>query len=249
MNQMHDRAIVAAQRVGLVDIPETLDEYSQTAASEGWTYLRFVCELFEEQARRAEARSRETLLRFASFPYRKTLDDFDFGFQDSISEAAVRELSECGYIRQHVNIVLLGPPGTGKTHLAVALGMEATQRRYRAKFTTCSTLITKLREAKEKNTYSRRLSAFARPSLLIIDEMGFKPLDDEEASLLFDVICRRYEHGSIILTSNKTYSEWADIFSGNEVIATAILDRLLHHSKSFALKGGSYRMKEFKEGS
>jgi DNA replication protein DnaC len=114
----------------------------------------------------------------------------------------------------------------------------------RVRFTTCSTLITKLREARERNAYSRRLSTFTRSSLLIIDEVGFNPLTADDAALLFDVVCKRYEHGSIILTSNKSYSEWAEIFSGDAIIATAMLDRLLHHSKSFALKGESYRMKD-----
>lgn len=142
---------------------------------------------------------------------------------------------------------LCGIPHKGKTHLAIALDIEAARRRLRVKFTTCSKLVTNLREGKDRNTYSRRLNAFAKPSLLIIDEVGFTPLDKQEASLFFDVICRRYEAGSIILTSNKTYSEWADIFSDNEVMATAVLDRLLHHSRSFLLKGESYRLKEFKE--
>jgi len=247
LSKVFERTVVAAERINLIDIPETLDVIASKTAAESWSYLQFTCELLEEQARRAEKRSRETLLRFAAFPFRKTLEDFDFSFQKSVSKKVFSELSECGYIRERQNLVLLGPPGTEKTHLAVALGMAATHRRYRVKFTTLSTLITKLKESKERNTYSRRLITYSRPSLLIIDEVGFTSLDPDEAALLFDVICRRYEKGSVILTSNKSYSEWADIFSDNEVLATAILDRLLHHSKTFVLRGESYRMKEFSE--
>lgn len=247
MNESFERCVIAADRVNLVDIPDTLESLTSMAAEESWSYLRFTCELLEEQARRADERSRDTLLRFASFPFRKSLDEFDFDFQPNVSQTVLKELSECGYVRENQNIIFLGPPGTGKTHLAVALGIEAANRRLRVKFTTCSALITRLKEAKERNVYSRRLLTYSRPSLLIIDEVGFTPLDPDEAALLFDVVCRRYESGSIILTSNRSYAEWAEIFSDNEVIATAILDRLLHHSKSFALKGDSYRMKEFTE--
>ena len=247
MSEYHDGAVMAAERLGLVDVGDELDALSQRAAEETWSYARFAFELLDRQRAMAEQRSQETLLRFASFPYRKTIDDFDFSFQPSVSETLFREFAECAYIREHQNIVLLGPPGTGKTHLAIALGIEATRRRLRVKFTTCSAMITKLEEAKERNTYSRRLNTYSKPSLLIIDEVGFTPLSPQEASLFFEVICRRYERGSIILTSNRSYIDWAEIFSDNDVIATAILDRLLHHSKSFSLKGESYRMKEFKE--
>lgn len=247
MTTYHERAVKAAETIGLADIGPTIDAIAEQGAADNWTHMRFAAELLEEQARLAGVRSRETMLRMASFPFRKTLEDFDFGFQKSVSPTVFREFAECGYIRDRGNIILLGPPGTGKTHLAVALGIEAARRRHRVKFTTCTAMITRLKEAKERNSYSRRLKTYARPSLLIIDEVGFTPLDEQEASLFFDVICERYEHGAVILTSNKTYAQWADIFTDNEVIATAILDRLLHHSKTFSLKGESYRMREFRE--
>jgi len=236
-----------AQALGLLDIDLTMDKLALRAADEKWTYEQFLTEVLSHQCEMANERSCETLLRFAGFPYHKTIDNFDFSFQKSISKRVIEELGECAFIRRNENIVFLGPPGTGKTHLAIALGIEATKKRMRVRFTACSSLITKLLEAKERNTYSRRLSSYTSSSLLIIDEVGFNPLSTQDAALLFDVICKRYEHGSIILTSNKSYSEWAEIFCGDTVIATAMLDRLLHHSKSFALKGESYRMKEFKE--
>lgn len=236
-----------AVRLGLYDIDITLDKLALKAAKDKWTYEHFLKEALIHQCEMADKRSCETLLKFAGFPYRKTIDDFDFAFQKSISKRVIEELAECAFIRRNENIVFLGPPGTGKTHLAIAIGMEATKRRMRVRFTTCASLITKLREAKERNTYSRRLSSYTRSSLLIIDEVGFNPLTAEDAALLFDVVCKRYEQGSVILTSNKSYADWAEIFSGDAVIATAMLDRLLHHSKSFSLKGQSYRMRDHKK--
>jgi len=187
------------------------------------------------------------IARLAGFPARKLLDDFDFAFQASINKRQVAELASCAFVERAENVVLLGPPGVGKTHLAIALGLVAAGRRYSVKFTTAARMIATLIEVRGSGSFTRRLASFCRPRLLIVDEVGFLPLEAEGAALLFEVVARRYEHGSIILTANKSYGEWAEVFSGDAVIATAILDRLLHHSTTISIKGESYRLKDRKK--
>ncbi len=189
-------------------------------------------------------RATEMITKTASFPFLRTLEDFDFGFQATVSRKQLKELACCAFIERKENLIFLGPPGVGKSHLAVALGLEAAKRRLKVKFTTCADLVASLAEASHMGTYATRLRTYVRPSLLIIDEIGFLPLGPEEANLLFQIVCHRYERGSIILTSNKSYGEWAEIFSGDGVIASAILDRLLHHSTTIAIRGQSYRLKD-----
>ena len=164
-----------------------------------------------------------------------------------MSKKQVTELASCAFVERAENVVLLGPPGVGKTHIAIALGVEAAKRRLQVKFTTAARLVASLAEAGSAGTFSRRLSGFVHPRLLIVDEVGFLPLDAERRALLFEVVCRRYERGSIVLTSNKSYGEWGEVFSGDTVIATAILDRLLHHSTTISIKGESYRLKDRKK--
>jgi len=188
----------------------------------------------------------EMLSKVATLPFRRTLEEFDFAFQPSVKERQLRELAGCAFIERKENIIFLGPPGVGKSHLAVALALEALRRRHKVKFTTAAALVSSLAEAERIGTLNRRLAIFTAPALLIVDEIGCLPLDAHQVNLLFQVVSRRYEHGSIILTSNKSYAEWAEVFSGDAVIAAAILDRLLHHSTTIAIKGESYRLKDKK---
>ena len=174
-------------------------------------------------------------------------EDFDFYFQKSIDKKKITELATLAFLNHGDNVIFVGPPGVGKTHLSVALAIVAAKARQRIKFTTLLDMITSLQRAFEVGNLANRLAVYVRPRLLVIDEVGFLPLDRAQSSLLFQVVCRRYEHGSIIVTSNKSYSEWAEIFSGDEVIAAAILDRLLHHSTTISIRGESYRLREKKK--
>ena len=184
--------------------------------------------------------------QWAHFPYLKRLDQFDFGFQPSVDEKKIRELASLRFLDHKENVILLGPPGVGKTHLAIALGVEAILQGFSVYFITMQDLITQLTRARDENRLKEKITLLTKPKLLILDEIGYLGLDPFGATCLFQLVSDRYEHGSMILTSNKSYGDWGTIFQDN-VIASAILDRLLHHSTTINIKGESYRLKDKKK--
>lgn len=247
MSLVRERIVVSCERLKLVEMQEKFELLAEEAARGELSYSEYLARLLDAEVASANERATRTLMRFASLPFYKTLADFDFSFQKSVDKKQIAELATLSFLEHGDNIIFCGPPGVGKTHLAVALAVEGARARHKVKFTTCADMVASLTKAFEVGNLAQRLSVYAKPRLLIIDEVGFLPLDRSQASLFFQVICKRYEHGSIILTSNKSYGEWAEIFAGDEVIAAAILDRLLHHSTTVSIRGESYRLREKKK--
>ncbi|MDY0323973.1 MAG: IS21-like element helper ATPase IstB [Candidatus Carbobacillus sp.] len=220
-----------------------LESRLQIATEKNMTYVSFISDLLAEELEQRHRRNIETKSCLAHLPYRKTLDEFDFSFQPSVDQKLIAELRTLNFINQAANRIFLRPPGVGKSHLAVALTIEANSHGYSADFITATKLIEDLRKAYQNNRLDTRMRKYLNPKLLVIDEVGYLPLDQLRASLFFQLINARYEQGSIILTSNKTFANWGELF-GDEVLATAILDRLLHHSHIVNIRGQSYRLKD-----
>jgi len=220
-----------------------LDSLCEQASKRDLGYKEFLTEALDVEWRGRHLKSVESRLGQARFPWVKTLDQFDFSFQPSIDRKVVRELAGLSFVDRAENVVLLGPPGVGKTHLAIALGVKAIEAGHRVLFATLETLLGRLLRAKRENRLERQLQMLVYPKVMILDEMGYLPMNREEASLFFRLLCRRYERASVIVTSNKSFVDWGEIFN-DQVLATAILDRLLHHSTTINIKGESYRLKE-----
>jgi DNA replication protein DnaC len=231
------------ERLKLLQMAQCLDSLAEEAAKREWTYVEFLDHLLEAEVSARYQRDVAMKTKLAHFPFIKTLDQFEFGFQPSINERLVRELATLRCIANGENILLLGPPGVGKTHLAIALGMAAISQAVSVYFITIVDLLEALHRDVNEDRLDHRLRTLCRPRLLILDEMGYFPLDRMVAQFLFQLVSRRYQKGSIILTSNKSYGEWGDIFA-DQVLAAAILDRLLHHSTTINIRGQSYRLRE-----
>ena len=246
MSQIYEaKARDGLRELGLEVAEAQLDTVSQQAAADQWSYSHFLGALLEGELSERHRRRVALNLTFAKFPYQKRLGDFDFSAQPSLDRRLFDELATGRFLYEGRSIILLGAPGLGKTHLAVALGMVTAELGHRVYFTTAMDLAVKLTKAIDSNSLHRQMNALMQPKLLIIDEVGYLTFDPVQASLLFQVICQRYQRNQpICLTSNKAFSEWAQVFANDAVMASAALDRLLHRSTVIHIRGESYRLLE-----
>jgi DNA replication protein DnaC len=236
------QATAALETLGLSVARSHLDQVSQQAAAEGWSYSHFLGYLLEGELRERHRKTVALNLQFARFPYEKRLGEFDFDAQPGLDRRLIEELATGRFLYEGRNIIFLGPPGVGKTHLAIALGRAAVETGHTTLFITATALLASLVHAESEGQLADKLLYYSKPRLLVIDELGYLPFERRSAHLFFQLVARRYEKGSILLTTNQTVSQWGTVF-GDDVLAAAILDRLLHHSHTLMVQGESYRLR------
>jgi len=245
-NLQHERITTLATELRLLAVPDLYGPIAQTAATrKDASYADFLEDILRAERDARHVRTREMMTRMAGFPALKTLEAYDFAFATGTPKAQIQELAGLSFVERHENIVLLAPSGTGKTHLAIAFGVLAAQKGWKVRFTTAADLIITLEAAQRQGRIKEVMHRIvASPKLLIIDEIGYLPFGREQANLFFQVVARRYEKGSLVLTSNLAFGSWDDAFAAEAVLTAAMLDRILHHATVVQITGESYRLKD-----
>jgi DNA replication protein DnaC len=233
----------AAGRLHLANLADNLETLVARAEQATMGYLEFLDLVLEDETGIREGRRFRNALKLSGLPHHKTLDDFDFAFQPDLDARKIKDLATLGFVEARANVALLGPPGVGKTMLAVGLAIAACQAGFSIYFTTLDDMVRQLTEAEATGRFAKKLQTYLKPAVLVVDEVGYLPVARSEANMVFQLVSRRYERGSIICTSNKAFGEWGTVF-GDDVLAAAILDRLLHHCNVVSINGPSYRLKD-----
>ncbi|NOT32997.1 MAG: ATP-binding protein [Candidatus Eisenbacteria bacterium] len=231
-------------KLGLVHAAEQIATWLSEAVAEEMPPQRFLDRMLEHELRARDERRVRTSLVLSGLPTGQTLGNFDFAFQPALERSRIETLATCQWIRENRTLLIQGPPGVGKTHLAIALGMRAVELGFGVVFYRLEDLLTALKRDADLPTRRLRSKKYLSTSLVIIDEVGFEPMTRQEASLFFRLVSHRYQRGSILITTNKGIRDWPEVLAGDEILATAILDRLLHNSHVLDIKGRSYRLRD-----
>ncbi|MCK7501152.1 MAG: IS21-like element helper ATPase IstB [Comamonadaceae bacterium] len=222
----------------------TFESLAQQAAAEQWSHVEFLARLIEGEAHRREQRSIQRRVGLARFPVLKSLDQFDWNWPKKINRAQIQNLFRLRFIEDNANVIFISTVGLGKSHFTIALGHTACLRGYSVLFTTAVDIINSLSAAQAHGGLKRELRKYLQPRVLLIDELGYLPIDKHGADLLFQVISQRYEHGPIVITTNRAYKHWSEFFNNDTTLTSALLDRLLHHAETVLIEGKSFRMKD-----
>ena len=242
--QLHEQIQCDLRALRLGRMAETYAEVIDEASAKGWSMLQTLAHLLGDEAADRSERALQRRIKRARLPKPKTLEEYDFAFPKRIPKQKVLRVFDCDFVDKHGNVVFVGNQGTGKTHHLTALGYVACQRGITVRFTRTIDLINELTTAQINGTLGKALKAYTNPSLLLLDELGYLPVDKRGADLMFQVVAARYEAGSIVLTTNRAFRDWGAIFDVDNTLATALIDRLMHHGEAIVIRGKSYRMKD-----